>query len=237
MHSFDVRIWGIRRRNSKAAPFQLRWLVNDMPFQEPFQTKTLAEARRSQLMSKARSGEAFDCETGLPVSEVRMLNRTTWFEHAVSHVDMKWSGASAKHRASIAESLTIVTMALCSAEKGRPEAEVLRRSLYLWAFNGGRRALEPPEEESAALAWLRKNAPAMADLDMPKRWRPALEALALRKDGKPAAANTIKRRRAVLTNCLRLAVEKDLLAGNPLHRMHWQIPRAVEELDERSVAA
>jgi hypothetical protein len=128
-------------------------------------------------------------------------------------------------------------MALCSAEKGRPESELLRRSLYLWAFNGGRRALEPPEEESTALAWLRKNSPAMADLDSPKRWRPALDALSLRKDGKPAAANTVRRRRAVLTNCLRLAVEKDLLAGNPLHRMHWQIPRAVEELDERSVAA
>ncbi|MEU9208666.1 hypothetical protein AB0D27_12115 [Streptomyces sp. NPDC048415] len=66
--------------------------------------------------------------------------------------------------------------------------------------------------------------------------RTVLEHLAKRQDGKPAAANTFRRRRAVLSNCLRLAVEHELLPGNTLLRVHWETPKAVEELDTRSVA-
>ncbi|AVZ74021.1 site-specific integrase [Streptomyces lunaelactis] len=236
MHTYDVRIWGIRRRTSKSAPFQLRWLVGGKEQQEPFVTKTLADARRSQLMTAARSGEAFDSETGLPVSELRKLNRTTWYAHARNYVDLKWAKAAAKHRASIAESLTLATLALCPDGKGRPETELLRRSLYQWAFNAGRRDTEPPSDEAAALAWADKHAPAIADLDSAQRMRVVLDALAKKKDGTAAASNTVKRRRAVFSNCLRIAVERELLPSNPLQRVHWETPKAVEELDERSVA-
>jgi hypothetical protein len=236
LQSYDVRIWGVRRRNSKSAPFQVRWLVDGKTHQAPFVTKTLADARRAELLTAARSGEAFDVETGLPVSELRELNRTTWYEHARQYVDMKWPGAAAKHRASIAESLTLVTLALCPAAKGRPDAAVLRRSLYQWAFNAGRRDVEPPAAEAAALAWVAKHSPAVADLDSAQRMRAVLDALAKKQDGTTAAPNTVKRRRAVLSNCLRIAVEKELLPSNPLMRVHWKVPKAVEELDERSVA-
>ncbi|GGZ84575.1 hypothetical protein [Streptomyces bluensis] len=83
---------------------------------------------------------------------------------------------------------------------------------------------------------MERNAPAVVDLDNAKRVRTVLEHLAKRQDGKSAAANTFRRRRAVLSNCLRLAVEHELLPGNPLHRVHWETPKAVEELDIRSVA-
>ncbi|WP_330166898.1 tyrosine-type recombinase/integrase [Streptomyces sp. HB2AG] len=231
-----MRIWGIRRRNSKSAPFQLRWLVGGKPHQEPFTTKTLADARRAELLTAARSGEAFDEETGLPVSELRRLNRTTWYSHARDYVDMKWPNAAAKHRASIAESLTLATITLCPNTKGRPEPELLRRALYQWAFNTGRRGTEPPAEEAAALAWVAKHSPAVAALDSAQRMRTLLDHLARKKDGTPAAANTVKRRRAVLSNCLRIAVERELLPSNPLQRVHWEAPKAVEELDGRSVA-
>lgn len=112
MQTYDVRIWNIRRRNSKSAPFQLRWFVGGEPHQEPFMTKTLADARRAELLTAARSGEAFDTETGLPVSELRLRNRTTWYAHAREYVAMKWPEAAAKHRASIAESITVATVAL-----------------------------------------------------------------------------------------------------------------------------
>ncbi|MEZ0156282.1 hypothetical protein [Streptomyces griseorubens] len=39
----------------------------------------------------------------------------------------------------------------------------------------------------------------------------------------------------MLSNCLRLAVEEELLPGNTLHRVHWETLKAVEELDVRSV--
>lgn len=236
MHSYDVRIWSIRKRPSKVAPFQLRWQVDGDEHQEKFATKTLADARRAELLTATRKGEPFDTETGLPVSEVRERNRTNWYTHARTHVALKWPTAAAKHRASIAESLTIATMALCPAGKGRPEEDVLRRALYQWAFNAGRAGQEPPEAEAKALAWVERNAPAVVDLDSAKRMRTVLEHLAKRQDGKPAAANTFRRRRAVLSNCLRLAVEHELLPGNPLLRVHWETPKTVEELDVRSVA-
>ncbi|WP_329315655.1 tyrosine-type recombinase/integrase [Streptomyces sp. NBC_01262] len=236
MHSYDVRVWNIRRRASKSAPFQLRWTVGGKVHQAPFLTKTLADARRAQLVTAARSGEAFDTETGLPVSELRQLNRTSWYAHARDHAAMKWPTAAAKHRASIAESLTIATMALCPDGKGRPDGELLRRALYQWAFNAGRHKEDPPDAEAQALAWAEKHAPAVVDLDSAKKMRTVLDELARKKDGKAAAPNTIRRRRAVLSNCLRLAVEKELLPSNPLSRVHWEIPKAVEELDERSVA-
>jgi hypothetical protein len=149
---------------------------------------------------------------------------------------MKWPNAAAKHRASIAESLTVATMALCPTGKGRPESELLRRALYQWAFNAGRHDQQPPEDEARALAWAGKHAPAVADLDSAKKMRAVLDQLAKKKDGTATAANTVRRRRAVLSNCLRIAVEKELLPANPLTRVHWELPKAVEELDERSVA-
>ncbi|MFC5719877.1 tyrosine-type recombinase/integrase [Streptomyces gamaensis] len=196
----------------------------------------MADGRRSQLLTAARSGEAFDEETGLPVSELRKLNRVTWYSHAKDYVDMKWPGAAAKHRASIAESLTLVTISVCPNAKGRPESELLRRALYQWAYNAGRRQQEPPEAEAAALAWVEKHSPAIADLDSAQRMRTVLDFLAKKKDGTPAAANTVRRRRAVLSNCLNIAVERELLLSNPLARVRWKAPKSVEELDERSVA-
>jgi site-specific recombinase XerD len=236
LHSYDVRIWSVRRRNSKSAPFQLRWFVSGEEFQEPFATKTLAESRRAQLLTAARAGEAFDTETGLPISEHRRRNRTTWYAHAREYSAMKWPNAAAKHRASIAESLTVVTLALCPDGKGRPGSETLRRALYGWAFNAGRCNTEPPAEEAAALTWVGKHSPMIADLDSAQRMRTLLDALARKKEGGQAAPNTIRRRRAVLSNCLRFAVEKERLPGNPLLKVHWTVPKAVEELDERSVA-
>jgi hypothetical protein len=48
--------------------------------------------------------------------------------------------------------------------------------------------------------------------------RRALDAIALIIDGKPAAATTIARKRAVIYGALSYAVELDLLAINPLTR-------------------
>src|SRR4051812_24680016 len=183
MHSYDVRIWNVRKRPSKSAPFQLRWKVDRTEHQERFATKTLADARRAELLTATRKGEPFDTESGLPVSEVRERNRTNWYAHARAHVTRKWPTAAAKHRASIAESLAIATMALCPTEKGRPSDDVLRRALYQWGFNAGRHDQEPPAEEAKALAWVERNAPAVVDLDNAARMRTVLEHLAKRQDG------------------------------------------------------
>ncbi|MCE7080432.1 site-specific integrase [Streptomyces sp. ST2-7A] len=242
MLTYDVRIWGIRARNSKSAPFQLRWRVGPEVHQERFQTKTQADGRRSELMSALRKGQQFDTDTGLPADELREKNSPTWYAHTCEYVVMKWPGAAGKQRASIAESLAVVTAALTDQRKrGAPPADVLRRALQQWAYqcrrdgNGelvNRLALEdPPEEEAGALDWLAKHSMKVSELADATKTRQALTALSLRLDRKPAAENTFRRKRAVFSNALRYAVERGALPGNPLARIDWDPPQTDDEVD------
>ncbi|MFI1091828.1 tyrosine-type recombinase/integrase [Streptomyces sp. NPDC020917] len=244
MLTYNVRIWSVRSRPSKSSPFQLRWRVGTEVHYEVFSNVTLADGRRSELMSAVRRGEQFDTETGLPASELRERKSPTWYEHACAYALMKWPRAAAKHRAGIAEALTVVTPVLVSSVKGMPDRAVLRRALRTWAFQmcrseGGvvaRKDAEPiPEEESAALAWIAKNSLKMAELGTSERMRAALTALSLKLDGTAAADNTFRRRRTTLNNALRYAVERDLLTVNPLSRIDWTPPETDDEVDFRYV--
>jgi integrase len=65
--------------------------------------------------------------------------------------------------------------------------------------------------------------------------RPALDALKLKLDGKPAAADTVRRKLPVFTNCLRYAVERERLPALPLHKVDWKPPQTDDEVDFRFV--
>ncbi|WP_328914651.1 tyrosine-type recombinase/integrase [Streptomyces sp. NBC_00223] len=212
--------------------------------QAPFRTYTLADARRSQLMSALRAGEQFDTETGLPASELRELKSPTWYEHACAYALMKWPRAAAKHRAAIAEALTIITVALVSSHKAMPDRLLLRRALRTWAFqmcrteNGvvARKDAQPvPAEDAASLEWIAKNSLKMRELGTSEKMRAALTALSLKLDGTAAADNTFRRRRTTFNNALRYAVERDLLTVNPLSRIDWDPPETDDEVDFRYV--
>lgn len=244
MLTYDVRIWSVRSRPSKSSPFQLRWRVGTEVHHDVFANHTLADGRRSELMSAVRRGEQFDTESGLPASELRERMSPTWYEHACAYALMKWPRAAAKHRAGIAESLTIVTLTLVVSVKGMPDRALLRRALRTWAFQMcctadgivARKDAEPiPDQESAALAWIARNSVKMAEVGASERMRAALTALSLRLDGKAAADNTFRRRRTTLNNALRYAVERDLLTANPLARIDWAPPETDDEVDFRYV--
>ena len=66
--------------------------------------------------------------------------------------------------------------------------------------------------------------------------RRALDALALTLNGKPAAATTIARKRAVFYGALNYAVELDILPANPIGKVTWKAPEVAEEIDRRVVA-
>lgn len=245
MLTFDVRIWGVRSRPSKSAPFQLRWKVGESKHQQPFATKTLADGRRSELMSAQRNGEQFDTETGLPATELRALNSPTWYDHACAYALMKWPNASAKHRAGIAEALAVVMTALVTTRKGRPKPALLRLALRTWAFQMvmdedkqwavRKDVVDPPDDITAALEWVAAHSLKVRDLAQSDNLRPALEALSLKLNGKRAADNTINRKLTVLSNALRYAVERDLLTTNPLARIDWHPPQTDDEVDFRYV--
>ncbi|MFJ5849251.1 tyrosine-type recombinase/integrase [Streptomyces sp. NPDC092903] len=245
MLTYDVDIWSIRARKGRPKPFELRWRVGARPHSKSFKLKAQADGRRSQLMTALREREQFDEESGLPASELVALNSPTWFEHAKAYVLMKWPKAAAKHRASIAEALATLTPAFVSTSRGAPDTKVLRRALYAYAFRAVRRkdgafvsrdeVEAPPADVAAALEWIAKHSLKVTEAAKPDRLRTALDVLAVKLDGKPAADNTVHRKRMVLSNAMRYAVERDVLTSNPLGRVDWTAPDKEDEIEFRYV--
>lgn len=243
MSTYNVRIWDVREHKGKDrktrkphSTYQVRWVVAGRQFGKTFQTKALAESFRSKLVVAQREGTAFDEASGLPEPMARKLNSRTWYEHAVAFVDMKWPRAAGKHRRSIAEALATVTPALMSTDRGAPAEREIRRALYSWAFNKARRDAGPPPDDLApVIRWVASNTVRLTDLTDAALIRKALDLLALRIDGKAAAATTIARKRAVFYGALRYAVELRLLDGHPMDYVQWSAPKSTDEVDRRVV--
>lgn len=237
--TYDVRLYAIEVRRDRPKPFRLRWLVGQRKHSKSYQLKAQADGRRSELMSAVRRGEQFDEETGLPVSEIRAQHGSvTWYEHTRAYVDRKWATAPAKSRKNYADALATITPALVKSRAGSPDATVLRRALYGWAYNRNRWEDEHPEDVTAALRWLEKNSLPVSALEESATVRLALDALGLKVDGKPAAPRTARRKRATLSDVLGLAVEERYFTTpvNPLTTVKWVAPKSAEELDPESVA-
>lgn len=167
----------------------------------------------------------------------RELNSRSWYELAVAYADLKWPRSSAKHRIGIAETLTGATMCLLSTPRGMPSEGVVRRALRTYIFNNARRAAGPPPPDLAsAVAWVREHTVKVADLADPALVRKTLDSLALRLDGKAAAASTVHRKRAVFSGALRYGFEMGHLAAHPMDTVRWEAPKATEEIDRRAVA-
>ena len=239
MSTYNVRVHGIlvNKLSSGGTTYTVRWQVAGRPWRKTFATKALAESFRSKLIIAQREGVAYDEASGLPQPMARELNSRTWYEHAVAFVDLKWPRASANHRKSIAEALATVTPALVSADRGRPSDADLRAALYGWAFNKAKRdAGPPPADLAATVAWVAANTVKLTALAGDTGLvRGALDAVARLADGRPAAANTVARKRAVFCGALRYAVERRLLDRNPVEYIRWQAPRAAEGVDRKVV--
>ncbi len=95
-------------------------------------------------------GLEFDPATGEPQWAVPEPAVTTWLEHAVAYADMKWPRLAPHSRASLADALATVTLALT----GRPSARTLHAALYRHAFNPTRRATTTDPAVARALGWL-----------------------------------------------------------------------------------
>ncbi|MFC8702459.1 tyrosine-type recombinase/integrase [Streptomyces anulatus] len=237
--TYDVRLYAIEVRRDRPKPFRLRWLVGQRKHSKSYQLKAQADGRRSELMSAVRRGEQFDEETGLPVSEIRAQHGSvTWYEHTRAYIERKWATAPAKSRKNYADALATITPALVKTRTGSPDAIVLRRALYGWAYNRNRWEDEHPEDVTAALRWLAKNSLPVSALEESATVRLALDALGLKVDGKPAAPRTARRKRACLSDVLGLAVEERYFTTpvNPLTTVKWVAPKSAEELDPESVA-
>ncbi|WP_239165862.1 tyrosine-type recombinase/integrase [Catellatospora citrea] len=220
--------------------YTVRWTVEGKEHQQTFATRALADAERSKLMGYLREGMAFDIATGLPEVTLREARKRPWLEHACQYVDMKWPAAAPKSRTGMAETLATVMPALLRERAGRPPAEVIRATLYGWAFVApARTECDPTSEQAAAMEWMMRNCVDIAELDHPDTGamlvRRALDLLATLLDGSTAAAKTVSRKRAVFYNCLEYAVELGYLTGNPIDRIKWTAPKLAEAVDDRVV--
>ncbi|QPP07562.1 site-specific integrase [Streptomyces bathyalis] len=243
MFTYDVKIWVIRSRGSS---HQVRWRVGTKEFAETFPVKASAEGRRAELLLAQRDGQQFDTETGLPRSELKSRRATeTWYAHTLAYVVMKWPNVSAKHRASIADSLATVTPKLVRDSRGAPSPKALRRALFSWAYQLGQDEQgqlrprfelgDPPEEIAEALTWIAKRSVPLTDLESTECLRNALAALELKLDGTKAAENTVNRKHPVFSNSLRYAVEREFLDRVPLYKVDWKPPKSEDEIDFRYV--
>lgn len=237
MSTYNVHVFSIlTNKNAKRTSYTVRWSVAGKRFRDTFVTKALAESYRSKLVVAQREGVAFDEATGLPEPMARELLAVSWYSHAVEFIDMKWPHSSPNHRRSMAEALTTVTPTLLSTDRRMPPAKEIRAALMGWSFN--RRAREqgpPPEHLRPTIEWLESHTVNLSALTDAALVRHVLDTLALRLDGKPAAATVIARKRAVFSSTLKYAVELRRLDTHPLKTLSWKAPKANEVVDRRVV--
>jgi integrase len=216
--------------------YTVRWKVDAHTFQRTFDTAKLAESFRSRLVVGIRQAEPFEIATGLPVGEVAHAPATTWLQHAMAFVDVKWPHASPCHRKGIAEGLVTATMAMLP--EGGPQPAQLRMALQAWTFNTAVRAASPdlvPDMYAVAIAWAERQSPAVVDIATAARLRPVLDALALKLDGTPASPSTVARTRSAVYSAFQYVVEIDELAVNPMDKVVWKPPPHTDVVDRQAV--
>lgn len=232
--TYKVRFWEITKRD-RTRPYYVRWVTEGRSHSESFLTKALANARRSELMQAARRGEAFDVETGLPVSELRRKSSASLVDLAGEYVAMKWPDQAANSRRSTIESLATACGAFVIDAPGRPDVRALRRVLTVHVLPPEDRRSELSDDEHEVARWLRGASRPVADLIAVAAVRELLDGLTVNLDGSTAAATVINRKRAVVHNLLVYAVEREMLGANPLTNLRWKRPKRVEQVDPRVV--
>ncbi|WP_433215670.1 tyrosine-type recombinase/integrase [Dactylosporangium sp. CS-047395] len=235
--TYDVRIWALEvYKGKRATTYHVAWVVDGQRKKETFKTSALAESFRSDLIVAARKGEAFECESGRPVSMLRNQQTMSWYEFACKFVDLKWPRVAATTRRTHAEAMTAITPAMFSTSRGKPDDKLIRKALSRWAFNTQQRDAENcPADVAAALKWVKKNTRPVSALANPEILRAVLGAISAKLDGKPGAPSVVSRRRKIFNGSIEYAVELKLLDANPLPALKWKPPKPVNSVDRRAV--
>ncbi|MEU0517364.1 integrase [Streptosporangium sp. NPDC006007] len=231
--TYDVRVYKTEIYNgAKVTTYTVRWKTAGKPWKRPFRKAAQADTFRGELQAAARKGEAFSLATGEPVSWSRADRpEMSWYGFAIAYVDMKWKRASAGYRRDIARALTAATPAMLVSSRGKPSDKEIRKALIRWAFNSKDRN----SADDRALDWLKRNTCAVSTLEDPATVRGVLDSATSKLDGKPAAASTARRNRAILFNALDYAVELKLLGSNPIQGLKWQAPKSSHEVNRDCV--
>nr|WP_305778547.1 hypothetical protein [Nonomuraea pusilla] len=241
--SYKVKFWDIRTntrsdgtgKKPRIVSHTVRWTVGDREKSSTFKTKGLAESFLSDFRQAAKKGEAFDVETGLPLSMAKAKDTRTWYAFAVAYVHTWWPHAAAKSREGMTDTLATVTRVLVGDAPGRPSDEIIRWALREYSFLPEDRRSQPSPEIARTVRWLEASSLPSSALEETKQVRGVLEALSLRMDGNAAATSTYRRKRAIIHHALEYAVELEELSANPLHKVKFRKAKVSGEVDRRSV--
>lgn len=241
--TYKVHIFAIRKRKNakgKVTSYQVRWRTfrpngAKKLHEESFKNSTQADSFRSDLMSAARQGEAFDVESGLPQKLlVQSASNPPWFLFAQDFVNVRWPELAPKSRKSLIDSLVVISAAMLEDdwEHGKKALyRALRRSL-----NPVTRA-EVSGELDPQLTWLAAHSRKVAELAEPETLRDVLAAIDRRFDGEPAASNTVRLRRIALKDAIGYLKEESMLDEDPLGNVRKRRTSTnLKQVDRRSVA-
>lgn len=235
--TYDVRFWQPRRLgDTTRGRWRVRWRTDTREHCRSFTTRALADAFLTDLKTAARAGTPFDASTGLPAGTAAARAATTFYQHAQTYTDTKWPVLAASSRRSIAEALAVLAARHTTARPGAPNPGVLHRALMRHAFNPAGRTTSPDPDAARALAWVQAASLPVTALTDPAALRHLLDGCTTTQAGRPAAATVINRRRGVLYNVCRHAIEAGLLPDNPLDRIQWTAPAVADTVDRRVVA-
>ncbi|NED97949.1 tyrosine-type recombinase/integrase [Phytoactinopolyspora alkaliphila] len=239
--SYNARVWKTTvRKGTRVTTYYVRWGVDGRAFNRSFRKRAQADSFRSELVSAARKGEAFNVNSGLPESMQQADKEISWYEFACDYVDAKWPKSAATTRRTIAEAMTAVTCSMFTTDRGQPDGVQLRSAIKRYAFNTSRRASpdipDIPEQATQALRWASRHTRPAADLNDPQVLRKILDDLAIRLDGTPRAPSVVSRWRRILHNAVEYAIERKILTTNPIPALKWKPPRTVQAVDRRRVA-
>lgn len=132
--------------------------------------------------------------------------------------------------------MVLATLSTHKAERGRPDAKVLRLALRSYAFVPPTWDQAVPDDVAKALIWVADPSRPVTDLTDRDTAKEAVAALKVNNNGKPAAVKTAARRYSTLLSCMGYAVERKLLSSNPVTGVKLaRNGRTVEEIDPRTV--
>lgn len=135
---------------------------------------------------------------------------------------------------SVAETLTTAMLALLVPGTGQPDDDPLREDLYSWAY---RDRAPHPKHVAVALDWIARHSRPVSDLADADLMLDVLHVLASKLDGTRAAANTIARKRAVLSTVQDYGIGRGLETNPiPAAARMWNQPKTTEDaVDPRIV--
>ncbi|MEV4893235.1 site-specific integrase, partial [Nonomuraea sp. NPDC055795] len=152
-----------------------------------------------------------------------------------TYVVSRWRGMAPRTRETVVYALLSLIPALLRDLPGQPDSDAIRMILRTHTLLPEARRAVLDADELVSLRWLEKASLPMADLAHARVLRRGLDAISITFAGVDAAANTIRRKRAVFHHLLEHAVEQEVFTKNPLDEIKWTPPKAVNVVDPRTV--